>query len=81
MSVARIPKQQRLTPPDIVPTPNSNLPSSQPIFSTPNEHRISRRSLDYLGEELSRTQEPSSIVQHSKRELKAYLHPDVITDL
>lgn len=81
VSVTRVPKQQRLTPPDIIPTPNANLPGSQPIFSTSNEHRISRQPLDYLGEELFRSQGQSSIVQRSKHDLMAYLNPNVITDL
>lgn len=74
-------KQQRLTPPDIIPTPNADLPGSQPIFSTSDERHISRQPLEYLGEELSRTQGQSSVAQRSKHELKAYLNPDVITDL
>lgn len=76
------PKQQRrLTPLDIIPTPNANLHGSQPIFTTSDEHRVSRQPLDYLDKELSRNQGQSSIVQRSKQELKAYLNADVITDL
>ena len=72
---------QRLIFADIIPIPNSNLPGSQSPFSTSKEHRISRQSLAYLDEELSRTQGQSSIAQRSKNDLKAYLNPDVITDL
>lgn len=66
--------------PNIIPTPNADLPGSQPIFSTSDERHISRQPLEYLGEELSRTQGQSSVAQRSKHELKAYLNPDVITD-
>lgn len=81
VSVTRPPKQHRLTPPDIIPTPNANLPGSQPIFSTSKEHRTSRQPLEYLDEELSRTQGQSGIAERSKHDLKAYLNPEVITDL
>lgn len=79
--VTGVPKQQRLTPSDIIPTPNANLHGPPSIFTTSNEHRMSRQPLDYLGEELSRTQGQSSIAQRSKHDLKAYLDPHVITDL
>ncbi len=73
--------QQRLTPPDIITIPNANLPGSQTIFSTSNEHSKSRQPLEYLDEELSKTQGQSSITQRSKDDLKAYLNPNAITDL
>lgn len=72
---------QRLIFSDLIPIPNSNIPGSQPPFSTSKEHRISRQPLAYLDEELSRTQGQSSIAQRSKNDLKAYLNPDVITKL
>ena len=75
------PKQQCLIALDIIPIPNANLPGSQPIFPTSSEHRMSRQPLDYLSDELSRTQGQSSIAQRSKHDLKAYLSPDVVTDL
>lgn len=81
VSVTAVPKQSHLTPPDIIPTPNANLPGSQPIFSTSNEHRTSRQPLDYLNEELSRTQGQSSVVHRSKHDLQAYLNPDIVTYL
>ena len=67
--------------PDIIITPNANLPGSQPIFPTPEEHRCARQPLDYLDEELSRFQGQSSVVQRAKTELKAYLNQDDVTDL
>ena len=81
MSAIEAPKQQRLTPPDIIPAPNANVPGSQPIFATPNEHRMSRQPLLYLDEDLSRTQGQSSVAQRSKNDLKAYLNSEFITDL
>ena len=74
-------KQPRLIALDIIPIPNANLPGSQPIFPTSSEQRMSRQPLDYLSDELSRTQGQSSIAQRSKHDLKAYLSPDVVTDL
>ena len=74
-------KQQCLIPPDVIPTPNANLPGSQPIFSTIHEHGIARQQLDLLNDELSKSKGQSSIAQRSKRDLVAYLNPDVITDL
>lgn len=74
-------KQRHLTAPGIIPTPNANLPGSQNIFPTPNEDRIARQPLDYLGEELSKSQGQSSIAQRSKHDLLVYLSPDAVTDL
>ncbi len=42
---------------------------------------MARQPLNYLNEELSKTQGQSSIAQRSKHDLMAYLNPDVITDL
>ena len=81
VSVADILRHSHLTSPDIIPTPNANLPGSQPVFPTANEHHIAHQSLTYLNDELSKTQGQSSIAQRSKLELMAYLNPDVITDL
>lgn len=74
-------EQRRLTPPDIIPTPNANVPSSQPIFLTAKEHRLARQPLDHLNEELSKSRGQSNIAQRSKNALKAYLNADVVTDL
>ena len=74
-------EQRHLISLDVIPAPNANLPGSQQIFPTANEHRIARQPLDYLNEELSKTQGQSSIAQRSKHDLLAYLSPDVVTDL
>ena len=81
VGVAEFLRQSHLTPPDIIPTPNANLPGSQPIYPTANEHHMARQPLTYLNDELSRTKGQSSIAQRSKHELMAYLNPDVTTDL
>ena len=73
--------QRHLTIPDVVPTPNANLPGSHQIFPTAKEHRIARQPLDYLSEELSKTQGQSSVAQRSKHDLLVYLSPDAVTDL
>ena len=73
--------QRHLTSSDVIPTPNANLPGSQQMFPTANEHRIARQPLDYLSEELSKTQGKSAIAQRSKHDLLTYLSPDVVTDL
>lgn len=74
-------KKRHLTPSDIIPTPNANLPGSEQIFPTASEHRVARQPLDFLDEELSNTQGLSSIAQRSKHDLLIYLNPDVVTDL
>lgn len=74
-------KQRHLTSSDVIPTPNANLSGSQQIFPSANEHRIARQPLDYLSEELSKTQGKSSMAQRSKHDLLTYLSPDVVTDL
>jgi len=66
---------------DIIPTPNARLSSSQPIFPTLPDQSIGRQSLNYLNEELSKTNGQSITAQRVKQDLKPYLDRDMITDL
>jgi len=66
---------------DIIPTPNAHLSSSQPIFPTLPDQSIGRQSLNYLNEELSKTNGQSITAQRVKQDLKPYLDRDMITDL
>lgn len=66
---------------DIIPIPNANLPDSQPLFPNPQEQQTARQPLDYLNEELSRTQGQSNVVQRARDDLMSYLSQDNITDL
>ena len=81
VSIDEVAKQPRLILLDVIPTPKSNFPNSLPVFQTANEHRMARQPLDYLSEELSKSQGQSSIAQRSKHDLIAYLNPAIITDL
>ncbi|KAL2039924.1 hypothetical protein N7G274_007327 [Stereocaulon virgatum] len=65
---------------DIIPIPNVNLPNSQPLFPTPQEQQTARQPLDYLNDELSRTQGQSNVAQRARDDLMSYLSQDNITD-
>ena len=66
---------------DIIPIPDADLSGSQPIFPTVPELSMARQPLEFLNEELRKTNGKSGVVHRVRHDLKPYLDPETITDL
>jgi hypothetical protein len=65
----------------IIPSLIANIPSSQPIFSSPSEQHAARQHVQLLDRELTQGQRESGLAQLALKSIKPYLDQDSITNL
>ena len=65
----------------IIPLPNTEIPTSQPLFSSPAERQTARQSLDLIDRSLANGYGQSDLANHTISMLQPLLNPNNISEL